>query len=157
MQLQSHYMLYTFNNIISKNKLHVTFHLRTKTTITSQLGTFLGSLTIAEKTEYPPLTFPEDYTLRTNLLRGSGESCSLEVESDAAERSFVGADVDGGLVRVGEVDEVDVAHFGAGESQKGVVGVGAQHAESWSSGRGKLEPLVRAITTESFKRISELL
>lgn len=66
----------------------------------------------------------------TYFLRCGCNSCSLQVESNAAQDALVGRNVHGWLLGAGQVHELHVACVGARESQEGVVTVGAQDAEA---------------------------
>lgn len=67
---------------------------------------------------------------RTYFLRRRRNSCSLQVESNAAQDALVGWNVHGRLLGAGQVHELHVARVCAREGQEGVVTVGAQDAEA---------------------------
>lgn len=64
------------------------------------------------------------------FLRCGCNSCSLQVESNAAQDALVGRNVHGWLLGAGQIHELHVARVGAREGQEGVVTVGAQDAEA---------------------------
>lgn len=70
------------------------------------------------------------------LLRGGRQLRAAQVQADAAERRLVRGDLRGRLVRLGQVDQLDVADRSPREGQQRVVRVRTEHAQALRVGAG---------------------
>lgn len=68
----------------------------------------------------------------TYFFRCSCNSCSLQVESNAAQDALMCGNVHWWLLGAGQVHKLYVAGVSAGEGEKGVVTVGTQDTETYA-------------------------